>query len=183
MQYNLSLLGDGLRRCKGEKENSSWFEIRNENEEVFCFIISRQYLICNREQILSDIRYTDFSFWLKSQATISALFLFLTLILLRIPLRFWQSYFPCSYYFICHPKYYNGRNNFWIPNLIISSMKLKCIGKISYFQYESNNFVTWFMMIWNIHFISSYIYSTCQIHVATFMTIFSSPFLTIWKVV
>ena len=123
MQYNLSLLGDGLRRCKGEKENSSWFEIRNENEEVFCFIISRQYLICNREQILSDIRYTDFSFWLKSQATISALFLFLTLILLQIPLRFWQSYFPCSYYFICHPKYYNGRNNFWIPNFIISSMK------------------------------------------------------------
>ena len=137
MQYNLSLLGDGLRRCKGEKENSSWFEIRNENEEVFCFIISRQYLICNREQILSDIRYTDFSFWLKSQATISALFLFLTLILLQIPLRFWQSYFPCSYYFICHPKYYNGRNNFWIPNFIISSMKLKCwyqfIGKIAYF--------------------------------------------------
>ena len=135
MQYNLSLLGDGLRRCKGEKENSSWFEIRNENEEVFCFIISRQYLICNSEQILSDIRYTDFSFWLKSQATISALFLFLTLILLQIPLRFWQSYFPCSYYFICHPKYYNGRNNFWIPNFIISSIKLKCwyIGKITHF--------------------------------------------------
>ena len=104
MQYNLSLLGDGLRRCKGEKENSSWFEIRNENEEVFCFIISRQYLICNSKQILSDIRYTDFSFWLKSQATISVLFLFLTLILLQIPFRFWQSYFPCSYYFICHPN-------------------------------------------------------------------------------
>ena len=126
MQYNLSLLGDGLRRCKGEKENSSWFEIRNENEEVFCFIISRQYLICNGKQILSDIRYTDFSFWLKSQATISVLFLFLTLILLQIPLRFWQSYLLCSYYFICHPKYYNGRNSFWIPNFIISSLELKC---------------------------------------------------------
>ena len=182
MQYNLSLLGDGLRRCKGEKENSSWFEIRNENEEVFCFIISRQYLICNREQILSDIRYTDFSFWLKSQATISALFLFLTLILLQIPLRFWQSYFPCSYYFICHPKYYNGRNNFWIPNFIISSMKLKCIGKSTISNISQT--ILWYDSWWYEIYISyHHIYSTCHIHVATFMTIFPSPFLTIWKVV